>query len=281
MNNQIYISSLAFVGKSIFEISRIAKKNNWAIEFTSTFNYSKNILEDFLKLDIIRTIHNYFPPHKDEFVLNLASTNESIRKKSIEHCINGLIISKKINSTFYAAHAGFCIDPDFTELGKKLNFKKNINKELSKSIFLESVLEVLKVADALGIMFLIENNVITKKNLMNGINPLLCCESSEINWLTSEINNKNFGILLDTAHLKVSCNTLNNNIGKELNNILGSVKALHHSDNDGYEDNNMSISKEYWFLKYLKKFKNLPHTIEVKNLTEFQVREQINILNKK
>ena len=116
---------------------------------------------------------------------------------------------------------------------------------------------------------------------MNGLNPLLCCESSEINWLTNEIYNTNFGILLDTAHLKISCNTLNNNVETELNNIVASVKALHHSDNDGFEDNNMSISKKYWFLKYLQKFKNIPHTIEVKNLTEFQVKEQINILNKK
>jgi endonuclease IV len=279
--NQIYISSLAFEGKSINEIYRLAKKNSWAIEFTSTFNYSENLLDDVLKLDIIKTFHNYFPPHKDEFVLNLASTNEVIRKKSIEHCINGLILSNKINSTFYAAHAGFCIDPNFSELGKKLDFNKNINRELCKSIFLESVNLVLKVADRLGMMFLIENNVISKQNMMNGINPLLCCDSCEINWLIGEINNENFGILLDTAHLKVSCNTLNKNIETELDNIETSVKALHHSDNEGFKDNNMSISNSYWFLKHLNKFKNIPHTIEVKNLTEFQVNEQINILNKK
>jgi len=280
LKNQIYVSSLAFAGKSITDISKIAKKYNLAVEFTSSFKYSAELKENFLKANIKKSIHNYFPPPESRFVLNLASENEVIRKKSIDHCIEGLKISSDVNSDFFAAHAGFCIDPKSYELGNRINYKLDFNKENNKLIFIDSVREILKSTESLNTMFFIENNVISMENMDGDINPLLCCDSSEIIWLFNGIKDPKFGILLDTAHFKVSCKTLNNNIDDEFNKIRPYVKAIHHSDNDGYIDNNMPISENYWFINYLKYFKNATHVIEVKNLDETEIIEQINILKK-
>jgi sugar phosphate isomerase/epimerase len=280
LKNNIFISTLAFNEKSINDISNIAKKNNFSIEFTSNLKYYSSILSDFFKADITKSVHNYFPPPKDDFVLNLASKNKQIRTRSINHCVDGLKISDKINSEFYAAHAGFCIDPNVTELGNKININSNFEREEHKSIFINSIMEILEITNDLNVNFFIENNVITRQNMHGEINPLLCCESSEINWLFNKINNPRFGFLLDTAHLKVSCETICRDVDNEFIKISSFVKAIHHSDNDGKIDNNMPISNEYWFLKYLKNYKDIFHTIEVKNLDEINIINQINILNK-
>jgi len=280
MSQNIYISSLAFNNKSPDQIVEISKENNWPIEFTSNLKFSKNLKSFYKNMQIKRSPHNYFPPAKKPFVLNLASKNNIILKKSINHCINGLKLAKFSNSPFFAAHAGFCIDPHFSELGKKIDIKEDFDREFNKNIFIKSISEILKIANNLNIKFLIENNVIPTWNMKNGKNPLLCCDSSEIIWLVNSINSSKFGILLDTAHLKVSCKTLNKNIEDEFKKIRPFVKAIHHSDNDGKTDNNMPITKNYWFLKYLKYFKNIVHVIEVKNLNNLEIIQQINIIKK-
>jgi hypothetical protein len=207
MESNIYISSLAFLGKPVEEIIEICENNNYNLEFSSGMPFNKSMTEIYLNTSIRRQPHNYFPDPKIPFVLNLASENDIIRNKSIDHCKKGLELAKHSNSPFYAAHAGFCIDPNPSELGKKISINEKINKEVSKDHFLNSISEILILADELEIDFLIENNVLAPFNF-NGENPLLCCEFNDINWLFEEVKHLRFGLLLDTAHLKVSCKTL-------------------------------------------------------------------------
>ena len=274
----IYISTLAFSGKTVEDIISISKKNNYQIEFSSGLPYRFDMENIYGNTLIKRVPHNYFPAPKEPFVLNLASSNDFIRNRSIEHCINGLKLAKISNSPFFSAHAGFCIDPQPEELGKKINVSDKYNKDHNRSFFINSLNKIIQVANDLRIMFLIENNVISNFNILNEKNPLLCCESFEIKWLFNEINNCNFGLLLDTGHLKVSCKTLNLNIDDEFNEIKKYVKCIHHSDNDGIVDNNCELTNDYWFLSKMSIFKEIPHVLEIKNLNEENISQQIKIL---
>jgi hypothetical protein len=270
---------MALNNYSLDDIIYLAKKNTWAIEFSSGIEYFDKIEQFYLTSDIKRMPHNYFPAPKVPFVLNLASKSKSIRKKSIKHCINGLRLARQTQAPFFAAHAGFCIDPIHTELGKKINYNNNFNRENHLNIFLESIFEILKYSKSYDITFLIENNVITKFNLNNSINPFLCCESSEIEFVCRAVNQDLFGILLDTAHLKVSANTLRKNINDEFQIVQKYIKGIHHSDNNGLVDNNSKITNDYWFLPYLKNIKNIPQVLEVKSLSENEIIEQLKFLN--
>jgi sugar phosphate isomerase/epimerase len=278
MLNDIYISSVAFRRMKVEDMISKVRENGWALEFSSGMAYRDDLELLYINSDIKRIPHNYFPIPKVPFVLNLASTDEIIRTKSIEHCKKGLHLARLSNSPFFAAHAGFCIDPDPLDLGKKISVTKKFDKEINKRLFLISINEILKTADKLRLDFLIENNVITEFNYINESNPLLCCESAEIEWLYSIIKHQRFGLLLDTAHLKISCLTLNKNIDQELSLIKPNIKAIHHSDNDGKTDDNLSISNNYWFLEYLKDFVQIPHVLEVKDLKISEIKEQLKIL---
>jgi sugar phosphate isomerase/epimerase len=195
------------------------------------------------------------------------------------HCINGLQLAAKSKSPFYAAHAGFCIDPDPNELGNKIRLKNDFDIKTHINIFIESILSLLIFARKFKVKFLIENNVITSQNLLHNSNPLLCCDSDQIISIFNEINDDNFGLLLDTAHLKVSAKTLENDLDCEYNKIKKYVKGLHHSDNDGFIDNNCKLSSNYWFLKYCKNHNDIPNVIEVKNLTIIEIKDHIKLLN--
>lgn len=278
MDFNIYISTLAFLGKEVNEIIEICKENSYNLEFSSGMPFNEHMSEIYKKSSIRRQPHNYFPDPKIPFVLNLASENDIIRKDSIHHCKKGLELAKHSNSAFYAAHAGFCLDPNPNELGQRIEIKEKFNKNKHRKLFVESLLDILQTAESLSIDFLIENNVIAPFNYDGATNPLLCCEFDDISWLFNKIKHKNFGLLLDTAHLKVSCKTLRLNLLNQFKKISPFIRAFHHSDNDGTIDNNLKITNDYWFLNHLKDFSKYVHVLEVESLSNAEIKSQIQLI---
>ena len=275
----IAVSSLAFTGKSAEEIIAIAQKEKLVLEFSSGMPFRRDMEELFLKAPIKKLPHNYFPSPEIPFVLNLASSNFEIRNRSVLHCINGIRLASLAGAPFFSAHAGFCVDPNPAELGKKLVQSAVIDKQTNWIYFIDSLNKIMTQADHYAVDFCIENNVIAQMNLYeNGFNPLFCCNDLEMIQIVKEVNHPRLGILLDTGHLKVSSQTLNFLPEPSLINILPYVKAIHHSDNDGIFDTNDPINNNYWFLKFMKKFENTFHVLEVRNQNISQIHLQINLL---
>jgi len=96
--------------------------------------------------------------------------------------------------------------------------------------------------------------------------------------LITEINHPRLGILLDTAHLKVSANTLNFSPEKAVKIVTPYVRAVHHSDNAGELDNNQPIKPGYWFSQFMPLFSNIPHVLEVKKQSITAIKKQIQLL---
>jgi sugar phosphate isomerase/epimerase len=252
--------------------------NDWALEFSSNIQYQANLIEIYRNASIKKIVHNYFPAPEKAFVLNLASSNDEIRKASINHCKQGIELANESSQNIFSVHAGFCIDPDVSELGRKINYISNYNKDLHFQQFINSLNELLKYSSLKGVKLLIENNVISEENLLNQNNPLLCCSSTEIINVMEQISNSDLMLLLDTAHLKVSCNTLNLNLVSEIEKLLPYTGAIHHSDNNGYIDNNLQLDNNYWARTYMPYFKTIPNIIEVSNINDKEINNQIKLL---
>lgn len=275
----IGVSTLAFGTLSREDIVKIAQDNNWTIEFSSSFPFLPDMSDFFTSIHINRLAHNYFPAPERPFVLNLASQNTKIRNQSIQHCLKGLEISLRAGAGCFSAHAGFCIDPEPQQLGNKLDVNKSIDRDLSWNLFIDSIIIILRAAKELGMSFYIENNVVAQHNLRNdGQEVLFCCRAEEMIKLVDIIDCENFGILLDSAHLKVSSQTLNFDLDIAVDKLLPHVRYIHHSDNDGTKDSNESIGPNYWFLKWMNKFKQQIHILEVKNLETEKIRAQLALL---
>ena len=67
------------------------------------------------KYDLVYLVHNYFPPPKEEFVLNLGSTNNEIIRKSISLCKKAIDDAVVLGAPCYSIHAGFYFDPEIPE----------------------------------------------------------------------------------------------------------------------------------------------------------------------
>ena len=263
-NHKAVISTFAFAGTPVEEIIETARKNNFTLEFSSGLPYKADMEKIFLDAPIPRFAHNYFPAPEIPFVLNMGSGDVEIRTRSIAHCIHGIRLSHQVGAPFFSAHAGFCIDPKPSELGQKLARVKSFDRELHWNLFTQSVREVLEKTADLKTGFLLENNVLAKMNMYeDGTSPAFCEEASEMLKVITEIHDPRLGLLLDTAHLKVSANTLGFDAVEHAKAVLPFTRCVHHSDNEGMYDNNQPFNETYWFLPLMKNAEHAVHVLEV------------------
>ena len=197
-------------------------------------------------------IHNYFPPPKIPFVINLASLDNEIADLSIKHVNNALSCCSKLGAKYYSFHAGFLCDIKVNELNKKVKKRKLYDRKKSTDLFLKRVLTIAKNASDKGISIMIENNVFSETNKNEfKTNPLLMAETDECIEIIKQTP-KNVKLLLDVAHLKVSANSLAFDPIEMMNKCKDYIGGYHLSDNNGLSDTNQPFLKDAWFMKYLR-----------------------------
>ncbi len=269
----IFISS-GFASQEFPEntINNLLKNNIKYIELSGG-KFSKNLLQNLyrLKPKAKFQFHNYFPPPKKGFVLNLASSDKYISSRSIKHIYKAIDWSNQIGSKYYSIHAGFQIDLNVNEIGKVINKRKLYEKKKSINLFIKRLNKISKYAKNRKVGLLIENNVVSKKNFIQfRSNPFLMSTPEECQYIMKNTD-KNINMLLDVGHLKVSAKTLGFDISEMFLKCNKWIKAYHLSDNDGFSDLNKPFNKNSWFWKYLKK-KIKFSTIEVYNIDYIKMK---------
>ncbi len=267
----IYLSTSCIQEKNIINILELFKKNGIKnIELsggTEKFPDFNNVLEDFINSNNLNVrLHNYFPPPDYDFVVNIASDDKEIFLQSINHCKNAINLSKKLKANKYAIHAGFLFDPKPSEIGMH-----NIAK--TKKNFFDRSKSILRMKDAIKILtdeskgkvkLYLENNVFSDKNLKKfGTNPFFLTDRKSYEELKQ---NFDFNLLLDLAHLKVSCKSLNLNFYDEAMYLINCTDYIHISGNDGVVDSMQSILDDKDIVEVLKKndLKNKTFTLEIR-----------------
>ena len=252
----IYISTGGYKKKSADQITEDFINNNIKEIELSGGIYDPNLINNltkYLSKGAKFEIHNYFPPPEKPFIINLASNEDDIRKLSLNHVFKAIKCCEKLRAKSYSFHAGFLCDFDISEIGKKIKKRPLYEKKRSTDLFLECLNQISKFARDHGVNIMVENNVISKKNLLEfDKNPFLMCDPQE----TFEImknSPENIKLLVDVAHLKVSSNSLNFKSKDFFLKCNDYISGYHLSDNDGYADTNQKIDEKSWFWEYLKK----------------------------
>ncbi|HEX2616792.1 MAG TPA: GNAT family N-acetyltransferase [Flavobacteriales bacterium] len=273
------MSSLAFMGRSPAEMIAAALQEGFALEFSSGLPFHPEMEHVFLDAPLRRFAHNYFPAPQEPFVLNLGSTDAATRQRSIDHCVRGIELSYAVGAPFFSAHAGFCVDPKPSELGRKLEQVKQIDREANWAHFIASVKEVLARTRDLPTGMLLENNVLAPVNrYADGTNPLLCVDADEQLRLLADVNDPRVGLLFDTAHMRVSAATLGFDLAESTAKLLPHVRCVHHSDNDGLVDDNRTFDAAYWFLSFMAQARHAVHVLETKKCVPSELRRMEGLL---
>lgn len=273
------MSSLAFMGRTPAAMIATALQEGFALEFSSGMPFHPEMEQVFLEAPLRRFAHNYFPAPQVPFVLNLGSTDADTRERSIAHCVRGIELSYAVGAPFFSAHAGFCVDPKPSELGRKLEQVAHIDRGANWAHFITSLNEVLARTRDLPTGMLIENNVLAPVNrYADGTNPLLCVDADEQLRAIAEVADPRLGLLFDTAHLKVSAATLGFDPEEATARVLPHVRCVHHSDNDGLVDDNRTFDGAYWFLPFMDRARHAVHVLETKKCAPSELRRMERLL---
>jgi len=263
----IYISTSCVkntkIKDSVEELATNGFKNielSGGTEYYDNFEYDLLDLKD--KYNLNYRCHNYFPPPRKPFVLNLASLNDETFQMSFDHLQQVIALSNRLGADKFAFHAGFFIDIKLNEIGKKLSRDNLFDEKEAVERFCKAYSVIKKQAK--NVSLFIENNVFSKTNAdtYDGENPFMMTNFNEYKSLKEKID---FNLLLDVAHLKVSAKTLRLDWEEEFENMISVSSYIHVSDNDGFHDLNNQLTKSSSLLSMLKQSdtKNKDFTLEI------------------
>lgn len=221
-------------------------------------------------------VHGYFPPPKIPFNFNLASQKTSIRKKSVALSRLAIDVCCEIGSPIFTFHAGFTVDPP--KLGKRFPRKNIVIRQKAINTFFESTKEILEYAKSRAIKLAMELNVVQKFNLDKGKNNLLLfADYEEAQLFYKNFNKNEIGILLDLGHIAVTSYWLKFDKDDFVKLLQDKVSVVHVSNNNGFEDQHKSLTKNCWQASKLKLFKKIPITLETMNLDVKQIKTNTQI----
>ena len=289
MKNNIFVSTNAFGNKRLKDILNECKDHSISNIELSRINGHKQEVEDLITRSSQYSnfnfqVHNYCPPPKVPFVLNLASKDTEVLNMSRDHCLRAIDLIHAFQAPFFGFHCGFCFDAQPHDLGSRLTHLPRYSLIEGEEIFIESLRILSDYAKRKGVLLAIENNVLSHINLIEGRNELLLgVRAEEIIRYINNTGRNNIHALLDVAHLKVSAESLGFDPHEFIMSLASHITGVHFSDNDGKTDSNDPVTEKSWFWKPLKGIikENTTLILEVKNLKPVQIIDQSNLINSK
>ncbi|TAJ10907.1 MAG: sugar phosphate isomerase/epimerase [Nitrospirae bacterium] len=275
--DRIYVSTGAFKTRDLGQILDVCLREGvHRLELSSGTAFSEHLL------DLVRRsrgtpmrflVHNYFPPHRIPFVLNLASTDPQALVRSRDHCRTAIALAAEVGAPFFSVHAGAAMNARPEDLGQPQTHLVHGDVRRAYELFVESVSELARAAAAAGVSLLIENHVVAPFNLIEGENRFLFASTAEdILRLMEDVGAPNLGLLLDVGHLKVTAASLGFDPRRLVERVAPFVRAFHLSDNDGKSDQNLPFGREAWFMDLLADFPEATYIIEAYRLEPPEIR---------
>lgn len=255
------------------------------IELSGRINYTNNIEAKLLKLQeefqLNFLIHNYFPPPKDPFILNIISEDNQNRKRSIDFVKDNIKLARKIESPLYTFHAGYVKK---LSLSDEKYFKPAVGKidwEKSYKKFYNAIDDILKVAKKENIKLGLENLFPYNKKE----NYSIMCTLEEIEeFLLRYKDEDKIGLLIDLGHLNVAANYMDFDPIEAVNYLAKNYKEkifqFHISQNDGSGDSHEPIKLDGWQMELLNEhdFGDIPVVIEGRDLNFDMIKKINNII---
>jgi len=257
--------------KSFYDVLQSLLKNQiFNVEIGSNHCYEDNYdyIKDYKNFNFL--VHNYFPVPKNDIVINIASQDDYIRKKSIKHIFSSIDFCKEIDSKLYTFHPGFLTDPSGSNLSSdnydfqwKNSDLNNLNYKKSFDNMFLSLDKIVNYANKRKVKVSIET-----EGSINRKEHLLMQYPEEYIKFMNEYNNNDLNINLNIGHLILASKAFNFKINEFINLIQDYIIAFELSHNNGIEDDHLPLKDNEWYWDFIfdKRFKDAFKILEFRNV---------------
>ncbi|OCL27623.1 hypothetical protein U472_03470 [Orenia metallireducens] len=241
------------------------------IELSGGADFYEGIESDILdlndKYNLNFILHNYFPPQKEDFVLNIASEDENNLKKSIDFVKKNINLASKFKSRLYTFHAGYAKKLNVTSKGYFKPDPGKIDWQKTYNTFYKSLDEILYFATKKGVRIGIENLFPFNEQE----NYSIMCTIREIEEMLFRYkDNKYLGLLIDFGHLNVAAHYMGFDRDKALDYLIAEYRdrifEIHISDNGGSKDEHLPISENGWQIKLIERYELFDKPIVIEGM---------------
>ncbi len=249
----IYVSSSCIHKNKISQIiETYAEAGIKNIELSGGTAYYSEIEQDLIRLrdryGITYACHAYFPPPEVPFVVNLAACNDEIYRRSVSHYIKCIEMMRRIGSRTLSVHAGFQVEIQPNEIGKKLSGHILYDEQTSYERFCSAYRQLDQLCAENGILLYLENNVLSPENYreFQEHNYLMMTDYASIQKMREQLD---FHLLLDLGHLYVSSHTLGLDFEEECELLMKDAEWIHISENNGLKDEHKPLKQDSRIMK--------------------------------
>ena len=259
-------------------LERCSQQDIFSVEIGSNHCYQENYnyLNDY-NFDYL--MHNYFPIPLESFVLNIASFDKNIRKRSIQHILSAIDFCKTYNSHLYTFHPGFLTDPIGSN-DSKINYDfmwdqtklKDINYIKAKELMYDALDKIVKYSQKNKVKIAIETEgSLAKKD------HLLMQQPEEYVEFMTKFSNSDIGINLNIGHLNLASKAFNFSRSNFVSLVEKYIIALELSHNNRIEDQHLPLIKNEWYWSIINnpKFKDVYKILEFRNTEVSDIKKNI------
>jgi len=212
------------------------------------------------------SMHHYFPPPEQEFVLNLASGDPWTKRQTFGLIRKAFALMKEADIPLFGIHGGHNVDmrPQMQDLHFIVDHHSLIQKDLARQIFYENLTEVMMELGQHKGRLGIEN--LTPKSKMEDYSLMSTPQEIE-NFLKHSLPHTQMGLLLDLGHLYVASRIFGFDAQECASHLLmeypHKIFELHLSDNDGSFDFHKVHGADSWQLHFVEEFAEELKTVPI------------------
>jgi len=230
-------------------------------------------------------VHNYFPIPRESFVLNIASIDEHIRSRSIQHIRDAVDFCDSADIQLYTFHPGFFTDPSNSNNSHKNydfqwneNQLQNRNYEKAKYLMYRALDEVAAYSKSKNIRVAIET-----EGSLNKKDHLLMQRPEEYEEFMENYSLSDIGINLNIGHLNLAANAFDFKRSDFIDLIQNYIAAMELSHNDGVEDQHQPLKPDGWYWDLIQdpRFENVYKILEFRNTPILEIVKNIHIIQEK
>ena len=256
-----------------------------SIELGSNHSYNKNYIDIIKNNSFNYLAHNYFFRPKNDFVINIASTDSYILNNSINHIFKSIDVCSMINAKMYTIHPGFLTDA-ISESKSKSNYdfvwddKKllNINYEKCFNTLIGSLEKILNYASKKDVAVSIETEGSTNKK-----GHLLLQQPDEFLRILKYFNKVDLKFNVNIGHLNLASKVFNFKPKDFIDLIADHIVSFELSHNDGKEDQHLPLIENEWYWNHIldKRFLNCYKILEYRNVEIKIIKESLKMIKEK
>jgi sugar phosphate isomerase/epimerase len=245
------------------------------VELGSTHRWRPDLQAVAKRLRCRIFTHNYFPPARDDLIINLASADADILLASRTHAHACIDAAAAIGAELYTVHPGFLAEPmsaattradgafDFTFAAPAGSY------EQAFQTMVESLRQLADHAARSGIGLAIETEgSVTKQGVLLMERP---DEYQRLLALLPQLR-----INLNVAHSSLSASVHGFTLEGLIQKLLPALSAIELSHNDGRQDQHLPLVADSPMLAVLAKLpERIPVILEFRDATRAQVADSI------